>query len=1114
MDILIAGDPQRLGEYWLAGRLGAGGQGVVYEAYAEDGTRVAIKVLHSDQAAQLAKEAAAAQRVSSFCTARVINAELEGPRPYLVSEYVPGPSLRRAIAEGRRFLGGDLHRLGIAVATALTAIHEVGVVHRDLKPDNVLLGPDGPRVIDFGIARTAEMSLTATGLVTGTPTYMAPEVFSGQRAGAPADVFGWGGIMLYAATGIDPFEAESLGGVMHRVLSSNPDLRVLPEPIRSLVAAALMKDPRERPTARQLLLALVSGDSKLDTARLLAQGDQAAAQMAVSGDDPALGTLAEECYALLDPAERELVPEVFLRLVTMGRQSELSVRHADMSELVEGRPLPEVSSVTRILEVFGYLLGRDDKEVWLAHPALPHAWPRLRRWIDANRDGLAVHHQILTAARRWTAGGRKDGDLFQSTSLENALQWAATSRRNITLSPAERDFLDSSARLTRRRARRTRLVSLSLAGLLVIALVAGGLAVQQGMVADSRAEQLATQLSTSESIRLAALADTTRSSDPRLAMLLSVAAWRLDGTPQARTALNGSLAQRDQAMFRYPLGAMTVFGGDGRTLVSVSKDQARLWDVRTGRQITVIPDLKLDGGPLTDVALSPSARTLMAANAVRTGAWDARTGASVGTWPYDRTNYLARAWIAAIKKNEGQDVHVRARTRSDVTAADPKAGTAVASQDGTWKAENDLGRLMLTNLGEGWSEEVGKGSYNKGDPVFSANGRLLATVIRDDIQFWRLPDSHLLTKVRVLGDGDDGERPYGAFDGSTFRYVMGDQVFSVDVTDLMAEVTSQLMDQSTFSRDGRYLVAAEAGGTTIRAVATGKTLGPMPAADSFDFSHDGRLAVVSKGQIKVLGLATRKVLAEFTTGKGSSQVFFSPDGTRLALSRRFGRGHAVELWDWRSHRRLWQTPTRMPLAVTFSPDGRRLAIGGADQRILDTATGKMIGEPFGGDAGAIGDRVWFTRSGEILVVHDSRGRVTRWDTATRRGIGTPTRGVFAGSASYSPTEDLIAFTQGEGHVLLFDPISGSSLGRSADTGGGLAPGTGELSSVAFTLDGTQVLTVDGHGTVNRFPAAAQAVAKAVCARAGRSLTPQEWAAHIPALPFREVCPRPDGRSAP
>uniref|UniRef100_UPI0014701E9E serine/threonine-protein kinase n=1 Tax=Streptosporangium amethystogenes TaxID=2002 RepID=UPI0014701E9E len=328
VDSLQPGDPQRLGEYWLAGRLGAGGQGVVYDAYDEDGTRVAIKVLHtsngaSQHVARMAKEVRAAQRVASFCTARILQAHLEGPRPYIVSEFVDGLSLGRVVQGGRRFQGDDLHRLAIGVATALAAIHEAGVIHRDLKPDNILLGPDGPRLIDFGIARTAEMSLTPTGMPIGTPPYMAPEIFEGRRAGAAADVFSWGAILLFAVTGEHAFHADSLPAVAHRVLSTEPDLDVLPESLRALVGAALAKDPLARPTARAVLSALIDGTPD-------APGDLMAVGSAEAGSparwesiDPTLGMIAEDAYASLAPEERDRVPEVFLRLVTVADDGDL-----------------------------------------------------------------------------------------------------------------------------------------------------------------------------------------------------------------------------------------------------------------------------------------------------------------------------------------------------------------------------------------------------------------------------------------------------------------------------------------------------------------------------------------------------------------------------------------------------------------------------------------------------------------------------------------------------------------------------------------------------------------------------------------------------------------------
>ncbi|MEU6999978.1 serine/threonine-protein kinase [Nonomuraea sp. NPDC046570] len=1181
---LLDGDPQRLGGYWLAGRLGAGGQGVVYEAYTEDGHRVAIKVLHGDQAAQLGREATAAQRVASFCTASVIDAHLDGPRPYIVSEYVEGPSLRKAAADGRRFTGGDLHRLATAIATALTAIHDAGVIHRDLKPDNVLLGPDGPRVIDFGIARTLEMPLTATGLVTGTPTYMAPEVFTGQRAGAPADVFAWGGIVMFAAIGADPFEAESLGGVMHRVLSASPDLEVLPGPLRPLVAAALSKDPLERPTARALLLALVSGGGGLDTARLLAEGDRAAVQVGVPSDDPGLGALAEQAYASLGPDERELAAEVFLRLVTVDERGELVTRRAALAELVEGRALPVVAAITRTLEVFGYLVSRSGDELWLARPALTHAWPRFRRWIDANRDGLAVHREILGAARRWEAAGRRDGDLFQGSGLENALQWAATARRNITLASAERDFLEASAGRTRRRARRNRLVSLSLAGLLVISLVAGGLAVHQSVLADERAERIAAQRDQAEAARIATVAGTLRRTDPRLAMLLSAAAWRLDRTPQTRAALTASLAQRESAMFKDPAGSsetVRVLSADGRTLASVGEDAARLWDVRTGRRTGGITKLGMAGEQVASVALSPTGRTLVVQTDARVRAWDLRSGKTIRTWTFDRRlnlrdsgggasigpadrfalitmNTRDHAWDlatgtrtmlpaqAGVMAPRGSSVFVMTEKPAVerwslpglrlqkslgayglarcVNCGPPEA----VSPDGRWLAQSLEKVLRLTDLTDGSIEEIGdldgagtQGSWNHGAATFSQDGRLIATVTGTGVQFWRAADTQLLTSVTVQGNGD--EPPAAAFDpdGRTFRYLAGDRVFSVDIADLAAVPPESGLNTVTLSPDGRLMAASDmTSGATLRDSRGGKAIGAIPGEGelaSAAFDATGRLAAVShhsSGEITVMDVGSRAVLREVAPGAGDLEpavLAFSPDGTRLAAilsSPDDGRAvikHRIGLWEWKTGRRLWTADLGELTDLAFSPDGRRLAVAGAKPRLVDAATGRPAGEPFGGG----GTKVFFTRSGRAVVVLDERGRLTLWDAAAP-GRGVPvTQGRFGGVpvAAYSPREDVVAVGTRDGRVQLFDPVAGTLLGTLMDTGGGQDPDLGESRSVVFTAGGAAVAAVGGNGVVREWPVEPERVTKAVCARAGSTLSPQEWGVHVPNVPYTEVCPR-------
>ncbi|GAA4201794.1 serine/threonine-protein kinase [Microbispora amethystogenes] len=292
-------DPRTLGGFRLGGRLGEGGQGVVYLGHGPDGERVAVKVLKTGLdptvRERLARELDAMRGVAPFCTAKVITAVVEGSRPYIVSEFVDGPSLQQRVAASGPLRGGDLDRLAVGTATALAAIHAAGIVHRDFKPGNVLLGPDGPRVVDFGIARQGE-SQTITGGPVGTLAYLAPEQIAGQAATPASDVFAWGATIVFAATGRAAFGADNVAAVLHRIMTASPDLTPLPPSLRALVERCLAKDPAPRPSARDLLLTLVGGAPDPMRAGAAVSGGAAPA----AGGDP-YGTLPRPPDGAPDP---------------------------------------------------------------------------------------------------------------------------------------------------------------------------------------------------------------------------------------------------------------------------------------------------------------------------------------------------------------------------------------------------------------------------------------------------------------------------------------------------------------------------------------------------------------------------------------------------------------------------------------------------------------------------------------------------------------------------------------------------------------------------------------------------------------------------------------------
>ncbi|MEW2162895.1 serine/threonine-protein kinase [Streptomyces sp. NPDC007084] len=275
MQPLGVDEPTVVGPYRLLGRLGSGGMGRVYLGRSAGGRTVAVKIVHPHFAldeefrARFRREVEAARRVGGAWTAPVLDADPEAPVPWVATGYAAGPSLTAAVADGGPLPAHSVRALGAGLAEALTAVHSLGLVHRDVKPSNVLLTLDGPLLIDFGIARATDgtASLTSTGVSVGSPGYMSPEQILGKGVTGAADIFSLGAVLAYAATGQPPFPGDSSASLLYMVVHEEPRLDAVDAELRDLVAACLAKSPTDRPTPAEIAARLApEGAARLVTA--------------------------------------------------------------------------------------------------------------------------------------------------------------------------------------------------------------------------------------------------------------------------------------------------------------------------------------------------------------------------------------------------------------------------------------------------------------------------------------------------------------------------------------------------------------------------------------------------------------------------------------------------------------------------------------------------------------------------------------------------------------------------------------------------------------------------------------------------------------------------------
>ena len=847
---------------------------------------------------------------------------------------------------------------------------------------------------------------------------------------------------------------------------------------------------------------------------------------AAGGVHGAIAQTAEDVYAGLSAEHAQLARLVLLRLIIPGEGSQDTRRPVDRSEL-DFAPGPtsaahtpvEAADVSLVLDRLARarLITLDQGTVDLAHEALITAWPRLSGWIDEKREQLRVHRRLTEAARTWDELGRDAGALYRGTRLAAAREQLS----GAALTPLERAFLNASSAARQGERRRRRGLVGALAVLVVLALVAGVVAWQQNRTSDRRRDE-------AEARRTAAVADGMRFSDPVTAMRLSVAAWRLADTTETRSALIGAMAQREQDAFAVP-GADAGFDGsdnqtrrltaDGRSVVSVTADRVRIWDLRTRRLTLSAPGpgkLMADG---TTAVVGPDGRTL-ALPTVEDGIklWDVRSARVTRTLAKveseEREIVLGERTLAAVDENDGYlnafDLHSGRRILRIPAPGGSESAMAV-SPDGRWLAlcadtHPEIWDLAhRRRVSASWAPNVRAADCTEHSLAFTPDSTALAVVIDHGIGEWDLRTG----RRTVFLEGDGATEVWFGSDGG-FLVATGPGRLLVwraaypDLPVLRQRLTADDWSDVTLDRAAGAVRYLNTSSTVVRSLSLGRAttkLWPDQRSDQAELSGDGRmlarvLETDDRQRLQVLDTHDGRVVfepeAEACPGKEDEDegacvgvMALSGDGRYLARSRRVeshrkGTSGAtrITVWDVRTGRECATVGIRPDHDGFFAVNGLALDTHAHTLLVYRQAFRPTV-------------EVWdVRREKHVKTVRSSRSassvdesdsvrialRPDNGSVVTQEGLVADLRAgrmaprvlgdELISTAAFSPDGTRLAVGDAMGRVTLWDGASRTRLGvldgSLSDAG---VDATGPVSALAFAHDGRTLAVGGWAGTV-------------------------------------------------